>query len=158
MVIVKTESGKMETVTVKTEMVEDCDDPDEESETTPENCPVFDIKTEVDVDSPLRIEDMTIEVDEDYPIEDMKIEVEEWSPTSGRGGGAVTRSSAFKIHRMGHHARVKQEPEPSSSSTKPSRGKRFACTVCGKRFAEKRDLERHCLIHSGIKPHACDVC
>jgi len=31
MVIMKTESDKMETVTVKTEMVDDCDDPDEES-------------------------------------------------------------------------------------------------------------------------------
>jgi len=141
---VKTESGKMETVTVKTEM-EDCDDPDEESDSTFENC----------------------------PVEDMKIEVEEWSPTPDPDLGVATSScAALRAYRIDRHTtRPEQEPEPSTSSAKPS-DTGFTCAVCGQTFVTKGDLVKHLPIHSGVKPvacrrnrthigekpHVCDVC
>ncbi|KAH6941924.1 hypothetical protein HPB50_023942 [Hyalomma asiaticum] len=35
---------------------------------------------------------------------------------------------------------------------------KFACSVCGKRFASMRTLVPHQRVHSGNKPHACQVC
>ena len=33
-----------------------------------------------------------------------------------------------------------------------------SCNICGKAFAEKRNVDRHMLLHTGIKPYMCDRC
>ena len=36
--------------------------------------------------------------------------------------------------------------------------KQHVCIACGKVLQSKRDLERHLLTHSGIKPFQCETC
>ena len=36
--------------------------------------------------------------------------------------------------------------------------KPHTCTECEKQFATKRNLKRHILIHTGVRPHACTIC
>lgn len=44
-------------------------------------------------------------------------------------------------------------PKGSTDEPKP-----LACTVCDKQFLRKYHLQRHQLIHAGIKPFKCSVC
>ena len=37
-------------------------------------------------------------------------------------------------------------------------GVQYPCIVCSKTFSYKTSLERHSLIHAGIKPHKCNHC
>ena len=46
--------------------------------------------------------------------------------------------------------------EPSSSNHKAST-KLHQCDICQKIFSQAGGLKTHKLIHSGIKPHQCDV-
>lgn len=34
----------------------------------------------------------------------------------------------------------------------------FGCETCGKRFRKRYDLQRHNMIHTGIKPFSCRIC
>ena len=36
--------------------------------------------------------------------------------------------------------------------------KRFPCEACGRAFRLKGDLNRHMMIHTGIRPYKCDYC
>lgn len=36
--------------------------------------------------------------------------------------------------------------------------KPFACSVCGKAFADRSNMTLHMRLHSGIKPYSCQLC
>ncbi|XP_018023157.1 longitudinals lacking protein, isoforms F/I/K/T isoform X29 [Hyalella azteca] len=48
------------------------------------------------------------------------------------------------------------EALPHLRPNNPSR--RYACPVCGREFADKKDFRRHYMIHTGEKPHSCPYC
>lgn len=45
---------------------------------------------------------------------------------------------------------------PRFQTTNPSC--RYACPVCGREFADKKDFRRHYMIHTGEKPFHCTLC
>ncbi|XP_037567897.2 oocyte zinc finger protein XlCOF15 [Dermacentor silvarum] len=36
--------------------------------------------------------------------------------------------------------------------------KEFACTICGRKFSLKCNLNRHNLVHTGVRNYGCEVC
>ncbi|CAL4065994.1 unnamed protein product, partial [Meganyctiphanes norvegica] len=51
---------------------------------------------------------------------------------------------------------LNQSMPVTKSNVKPS--KIFPCSVCGKEFKAKRDLERHMQTHTGERPFPCTIC
>lgn len=43
-------------------------------------------------------------------------------------------------------------------SDSPSYTGRFPCSVCGKEFGRKYNMETHMKIHTGERPFQCEVC
>lgn len=65
---------------------------------------------------------------------------------------AFYSSAAFKKHTRISHPEMSLN-EQSKSSTK----EHTLCTVCGKKI-NRKNIELHMRVHSGIKPHKCPVC
>ncbi|KAK8768678.1 hypothetical protein V5799_014857 [Amblyomma americanum] len=45
-----------------------------------------------------------------------------------------------------------------STSTSISKPKEFACNICGRKFNLKCNLNRHNLVHTGVRNYGCEVC
>ncbi|XP_036130987.1 zinc finger and BTB domain-containing protein 32 [Molossus molossus] len=48
----------------------------------------------------------------------------------------------------------RQHPPPSP----PARSRPYSCSVCGKRFSLKHQMETHYRVHTGEKPFSCGLC
>ncbi|KAG3255867.1 zinc finger and BTB domain-containing protein 32 isoform X4 [Ictidomys tridecemlineatus] len=73
----------------------------------------------------------------------------------GRRSGLGTRGSRTTC--VGHEGTAgcpsRQHPPPP-----PARSRPYSCSVCGKRFALKHQMETHYRVHTGEKPFSCSLC
>lgn len=71
-------------------------------------------------------------------------------------------SSAFIRALVGgrvlHAAKRLPSPPSCLHTEKLTRTRRHVCEVCGKEFSQRVQLQRHELIHTGVRPYACDHC
>lgn len=55
------------------------------------------------------------------------------------------------------HPQYPTDTEADSFNLKAS-FQNYVCTYCGKSFNKSAHLDRHILIHTGVKPFSCNVC
>ncbi|XP_072143990.1 uncharacterized protein [Dermacentor andersoni] len=70
----------------------------------------------------------------------------EQSPSSSTGLNSTSVSDVL----------VASTRQASMSLAQPP--KEFACTICGRKFSLKCNLNRHNLVHTGVRNYGCEVC
>ncbi|KAF7656616.1 hypothetical protein LDENG_00038980 [Lucifuga dentata] len=70
------------------------------------------------------------------------------------------RASCLKQHHIRVHLKMKVSKAPQSVCRRngPAAAKAFLCPICSKVFKFKSLLASHSVIHTEIKPHACEFC
>ncbi|XP_070709131.1 zinc finger protein ZFP2-like [Pempheris klunzingeri] len=70
------------------------------------------------------------------------------------------RAACLKQHHVRVHLRVKVNAPPHVASCRkgPAPAKAFPCPICSKVFKFRSLLVSHSLIHSEVRPYACDFC
>jgi KRAB domain-containing zinc finger protein len=139
--------------------------------------PDFFIKTANSKQSEVKMEFQAIK---EEPEEYFEIEVKEFDPTKTLGGADIGKAGTFvckhenckKIFdtklKLNKHSKVHQAKVPCKICQKLMKPqslynhmqihkKPFACDLCFKNFALKKDLNAHKLIHAGRK-FICDLC
>ncbi|XP_020952836.1 zinc finger and BTB domain-containing protein 32 isoform X5 [Sus scrofa] len=56
------------------------------------------------------------------------------------------------VATAGHASPRHPPPRP------PARSRPYSCSVCGKRFSLKHQMETHYRVHTGEKPFSCSLC
>ncbi|XP_008046467.1 zinc finger and BTB domain-containing protein 32 [Carlito syrichta] len=59
---------------------------------------------------------------------------------------------------VGHEGKAACQPLQHPPSVPPVRSRPYACSVCGKRFSLKHQMETHYRVHTGEKPFSCSLC
>ncbi|XP_076988209.1 zinc finger and BTB domain-containing protein 32 [Tamandua tetradactyla] len=59
---------------------------------------------------------------------------------------------------MGQDRRAGYSSHQHSPPTPPARERPYSCSVCGKRFSLKHQMETHYRVHTGEKPFSCGLC
>ncbi|XP_004463184.1 zinc finger and BTB domain-containing protein 32 isoform X2 [Dasypus novemcinctus] len=59
---------------------------------------------------------------------------------------------------MGHDRRAGHPSHQHPPPTRPARARPYSCSVCGKRFSLKHQMETHYRVHTGEKPFSCGLC
>ncbi|KAM9839817.1 zinc finger Y-chromosomal protein 1-like [Aulostomus maculatus] len=70
------------------------------------------------------------------------------------------RASCLKQHHLRVHLKVRgnEAPHAAVHRRSPAAVKAFPCPICSKVFKFKSLLASHSVIHSEVRPHACDFC
>ncbi|XP_069368430.1 zinc finger protein ZFP2-like isoform X2 [Paralichthys olivaceus] len=70
------------------------------------------------------------------------------------------RATCLKQHHLRVHLRVRVNDAPHAARNRKctAQAKMFPCPICSKVFKFKSLLASHSLIHSEIRPYACDFC
>uniref|UniRef100_A0A2K6UXA7 C2H2-type domain-containing protein n=1 Tax=Saimiri boliviensis boliviensis TaxID=39432 RepID=A0A2K6UXA7_SAIBB len=58
----------------------------------------------------------------------------------------------------GHEGKAGCPPRPHLPPAPPARSRPYVCSVCGKRFSLKHQMETHYQVHTGEKPFSCSLC
>jgi len=70
----------------------------------------------------------------------------DWIPRQAIGAGAASTAGALSL------------PTTSSTTTRPKPDPKYACDHCDRRFVGRSDLERHLVVHTGVKAFVCPIC
>ena len=73
------------------------------------------------------------------------------SPSPSRPRGPVT------VYKTGSSLVATNAVNPTPKR-RPPLPHRFACPTCPRQFPTQSKLNRHALIHAGVRPHSCAVC
>ncbi|KAM6225377.1 zinc finger and BTB domain-containing protein 32 [Rhynchocyon petersi] len=57
-----------------------------------------------------------------------------------------------------HNSKAGRQSGQLPSLPTPARARPYSCSVCGKRFALKHQMETHYRVHTGEKPFSCSLC
>lgn len=70
------------------------------------------------------------------------------------------RAACLKQHHVRVHLKVRVNEGPHAAARRASSAaeKVFPCSVCSKAFKFRSLLASHSMIHSEVRPHACDFC
>ena len=71
---------------------------------------------------------------------------------------SIRRFTQVKSHLLVVNVTKPSEVRPDLNQHERYHAKPYVCAQCGKKFARKRYLDNHVLLHAGVKPFACTEC
>ncbi|XP_077629895.1 zinc finger and BTB domain-containing protein 32 isoform X2 [Crocuta crocuta] len=77
-----------------------------------------------------------------------------WNQNQSGSSSPAPGALATRVDQVSTAGPPHQQPPPPP----PARSRPYSCSVCGKRFSLKHQMETHYRVHTGEKPFSCSLC